>query len=191
MIIFLALDNIYQLFLLFRYVDTFNKGGTGGSGGALTNSFQSPTTPSVKPAIGAKFFVPMAPAPSDEQKSDSIGESIPEPTTSSEPSTSISKEATFSSPPPALSSSPSPSPSSLQRFPSMDNITPTRSSNVPFSRSRAASWSGTYPEANNHKLAGQFSGSPPTFLPQNPPSTRSSSSSSLQLNGGELQEVEL
>lgn len=175
-----------------RYVDTFNKGG---SGGALTNSFQSPAAPAAKPATGAKFFVPMAPPPSDEQNSDPVVETMQQPSTSAEPSSIITKEASSSFP----STS---SPPSMQRFPSMDNISPSinkaaasHSINGSLSRSRAASWSGTYSDAINHKAAGMALGSPPAFFPQNPPSTRSSSSSSLQLNGGplgdELQEVEL
>lgn len=189
-------------FFPFRYVDTFNKGGAGGSGGALTNSFQSPATPSVKPALAGKFFVPMAPAPApaDEQKSEATGEITQDPATSGEPSTtSVVNDASFTVP---STSSPSSSASPLQRFPSMDHITPMKnkmgaspSSNGPFSRTRAASWSGTYSEINNLKMAALAGGSPPQFLPQNPPSTRSSSSSSLQLNGAplgdELHEVEL
>ncbi|XP_020240850.1 protein transport protein SEC16B homolog [Asparagus officinalis] len=142
-----------------RYVDTFNKGNVGGGGGgALTNSFQSPAAPYVKPAIGAKFFMPVAPAPLDDQKIDSLGETIQEPTKANDPSSSVSNDASFS-----LPSSSSQSPSSLQRFPSMDNITPLtnktstpQSINGPFSRTRAASWSGTYSDANNQKMAGRM-----------------------------------
>ncbi|KAJ6809169.1 protein transport protein SEC16B-like protein [Iris pallida] len=46
-----------------RYVDTFNKGGAFSS----PNKFQSPSTPSLKPLVGAKFFVPASPATPDEQ----------------------------------------------------------------------------------------------------------------------------
>lgn len=190
-------DNRVTLFFPFRYVDTFNKGAADGSGRPLTSSFQSPPSPSVNPAIGTNFFVPMAPAPSNEQKSEGMGEGIQEPTAGDEPSTSVGNEATFS-----RSSTRSPSPTSLHRFPSVDHITPStnmmgasHSSNGSFSRMRATSWSGTYSDADNNKMAAVADGSPPQFLPHNPPSTRSSCSSSLQLNGAplgdELHEVEL
>ncbi|KAJ6826248.1 protein transport protein SEC16B-like protein [Iris pallida] len=188
-----------------RYVDTFNKGG--GTAGSFTNSFQSPSAPSVKPAVGAKFFVPAAPAPSDAQIVDTSGEVTQEATTSGEPSMSVAEETSFSSPSadssPSVSSPPPPPPSSIQRYPSMDNITPLANkgsgaaeptSNGSLSHSRAASWSGTYIGTPNHKMGG-LGGSPPPFLPQNPPSTGSNSSSSLHLNGAapgdELDEVEL
>ncbi|KAJ6827037.1 protein transport protein SEC16B-like protein [Iris pallida] len=188
-----------------RYVDTFNKGG-GGTCGSFTNSFVSPSAPSVKPAVGAKFFVPSTPPPSDALTVGTSGESTEE-ATYGEPSMSVAEESSAYSSPSAFSSpsasSPPAPPSSMQRYPSMNNITPlanngsgaaAQTSNGSLSRSRAASWSGTCTGTPNHKMSG-LGGSPPPFLPQNPPSTRSNSSSSLQLNGGplgdELDEVEL
>ncbi|XP_008796939.2 protein transport protein SEC16B homolog isoform X1 [Phoenix dactylifera] len=179
-----------------RYVDTFNK-----AGGALTNSFQSPSAPSLKPAAGAKFFIPTAPATTDEPKTETITESQ-ETTIHEEPSSSVVNEASFSSPPSSSSSS------SMQRFPSMDHITPGKkgsgaafqSGNGPLSRTRAASWSGSYTDAFNPKVAqtkpaGDGQIVPPFFMPNNTSHTRSSSSSSVQLNvgslGDDLHEVEL
>ncbi|XP_008794796.2 protein transport protein SEC16A homolog isoform X2 [Phoenix dactylifera] len=174
-----------------RYVDTFNKGG-----GTLTNSFQSPSAPSLKPAAGAKFFIPTAPATSDEPKTETIAESSQEAALHEEPSTSVLKEASFSSP------------STMQRFPSMDHITPGnkgseaafRGGNGPLSRTRAASWSGTFTNASNSNMAeikpidgGQ---SVPSILtPSNASHSRSGSSSSVRHNGvslgDDLHEVEL
>ncbi|EHA8591146.1 protein transport protein SEC16A [Cocos nucifera] len=179
-----------------RYVDTFNKGG-----GALTNSFQSPSAPSLKPAAGAKFFIPTAPATSDKPKTETIAEDSQEATIHEEPSLSVLNDASFSS-----ASLPSSSPS-MQRFPSMDHITPGKtgsgatfqSGNGPLSRTRAASWSGSCADAFNPKVAetkpiGGQTG-PSFFMPNNTSHTRSSSSSSVRLNGGslgdDLHEVEL
>ncbi|CAK7356374.1 unnamed protein product [Dovyalis caffra] len=97
-----------------RYVDTFNQGG-----GKPTNLFQSPSVPSVKPAVAAnaKFFVP-APAPSLEYSMEAIAENMQEDTASTEnPSTSNMNENDYSHP------STSSSAMTMQRFPSMDNIT--------------------------------------------------------------------
>lgn len=174
-----------------RYVDTFNKGNSSQSSVRSTNSFHSPITPSIKPSANTRFFVPTAHPTSNEHDSDPItaaasGEEL---RTNADSSMSESKEIQFSS------SSP---PSSLQRFPSMDNIPSGNSSNGPLSRTRAASWSGTIPNGSGSGPGSGprsgFAGSPP-FLPHHPPSTGSSSSSSLQINGTqigeELHEVEL
>ncbi|KAG4946964.1 hypothetical protein JHK87_042971 [Glycine soja] len=57
--------------MLSRYVDTFNQGG-----GTSTNLFQSPSIPSVKPALAAnaKSFVPTAAPSSNEQTMEAIVE---------------------------------------------------------------------------------------------------------------------
>uniref|UniRef100_A0A1D1Z5I2 COPII coat assembly protein SEC16 n=1 Tax=Anthurium amnicola TaxID=1678845 RepID=A0A1D1Z5I2_9ARAE len=129
-----------------RYVDTFNKGG-----GMPTASFQSPSTPSVKPVGGAKFFVP-SPVSSSEPTADST-ESTQEAAGTEDTSTSIMKESSLS---PFSSSS-----FTRQRFPSMDNISSTRSNGLRTpsengigslsSRTRAASWSGSYSDALSHR----------------------------------------
>lgn len=168
----------------------------------MTNSFQSPSAPSLKPAAGAKFFIPTVPATSDEPQTETIADDSQEATIHEEPSLSVLNEASFSS---ASSSSSSPS---MQRFPSMDHITPGkrgsgaafRSGNGPLSRSRAASWSGSYTDAFNPEVAetkptGDGQTVPSFFMPNNTSHTCSSSSSSVQLNGGslgdDLHEVEL
>ncbi|KAG1359318.1 Protein transport protein sec16 [Cocos nucifera] len=179
-----------------RYVDTFNKGG-----GTMTNSFQSPSAPSLKPAAGAKFFIPTTPAQSDEPKLETPTKSSQEAALHEEPSTSVLKEASFSSP----SSSSS---STMQRFASMEYVTPGnkgseaafRSGNGPLSRTRAASWSGTFTDPSTSKMdeikpIGDAPSAPSLFIPSNVSHTRSSSSSSIPLNGGslgdDLHEVEL
>ncbi|OAY76287.1 Protein transport protein SEC16B [Ananas comosus] len=177
-----------------RYVDTFNKGG---GGGTATNLFQSPpAAPSVKPAVNAKFFIPSAPVTVDEKKTKQPLETSQEPpTTSEELSTSAVTEVSFSSPPSASSSSPS-----MQRFPSMDNMTPygnrrqgpvSERANGPISRTRAASWSGNFGDSFNtvsteskpNSLDGQTV--PSSFMP----------AKSLQFSGSslsdDLHEVEL
>ncbi|KAJ8499013.1 hypothetical protein OPV22_009565 [Ensete ventricosum] len=183
-----------------RYVDTFNKGG-----GALTNTFQSPAVPSMKPLVGAKFFVPTAPAAVDEGETDAAGESNQEVTNDNEePSKSATAEASFSSQ--GLSSSSS----SMQRVPSMDNITPLGNKGSaaaaswsgnggPLSRMRAASWSGTYANSLHQNVTGMNPASVghgmTTSLPSNTAHPGSVSSLSLQQNGGslgdDLHEVEL
>ncbi|CAL9112327.1 unnamed protein product [Musa textilis] len=174
-----------------RYVDTFNKGG-----GSLTNSFQSPAVPSVKPLVGAKFFVPNTPATVDEREADAAGKNNQDVSTGEEPPKSVIRGASFSSPSSSSSSS-----SSMQRFPSMDHIAApvgnkgsaaaSWTGNGPLSRTRAASWSGGYPESVNQKMTG--------MNPMGGGTTTQAgafSCSSLQRNGSslgddDLHEVEL
>lgn len=156
--------------MLHRYVDTFNKGG-GGTNGALTNTFQSPTVPPAKPLIGANFFVPMAPATTDKKPTDAAGDNNNrEVTTGEDPSEPAKREASFSSLPSSASSS-------MEQLPSINSITP-QNNNAHVSRSRAASWSGNY-ESFNEAMAG----------------ARLGHGSSLQQHdtslGDDLQEVEL
>ncbi|WOL06209.1 hypothetical protein Cni_G14941 [Canna indica] len=120
-----------------RYVDTFNK-----SGGASTNCFQSPSTPSVNPAVGAKFFVPDVPATSDEKTTDTAGTSTLESLLSAESSTIVDREASLSSRSQSV-------PLALQYFPDSDNnnsaIAMQQSNSGSISSgSRATSWSGNY-----------------------------------------------
>ncbi|KAK4262601.1 hypothetical protein QN277_028142 [Acacia crassicarpa] len=119
-----------------RYVDTFNQ-----SGGNSTNFFQSPSGPSVKPslAVNAKFFIPALAPSTAEQTIETVAESNQECSVVKENPVSFSTNDSFLSP--QNSSSPS-----LQRFPSMDNIsyeppmTNRNSHCSPHSR-RTASWS--------------------------------------------------
>ncbi|XP_022738983.1 protein transport protein SEC16B homolog isoform X2 [Durio zibethinus] len=119
-----------------RYVDTFNQGG-----GGQANLFQSPAVPSVKPAVAAnaKFFIPTA-ASTTEQTMEAIAENAQEEnTTSNNPTTSNANES-YQSPAPSSSMT-------MQRFPSMDNITRkgimTNANGFPPHSRRAASWSGS------------------------------------------------
>ncbi|MQL98712.1 hypothetical protein Taro_031425, partial [Colocasia esculenta] len=175
-----------------RYVDTFNKGG--GTPGA---SFQSPSVPSVKPVGGAKFFVP-SPVAASESTADSI-ESTQVASSTEGDSAPVGKESSFS---------PLPSSSfTMQRFPSMDNIpstrnkgmgTPSQNGNGSLSsRSRAASWSGSYSDAFNVKMAntnpsGEGLGVPSSFSrspsPLQPTTSLHTNGSSLS---DDLHEVEL
>ncbi|PKA66291.1 hypothetical protein AXF42_Ash006988 [Apostasia shenzhenica] len=176
-----------------RYVDTFNKGG-----GSFTTSFLS--TQSVKPQAGAKFFVPAAPVTNENPVNIVDQETSPNATTSEEPSTSSVRESIIS--PPSASSSLS----SMPRFPSMDNISLSKnlqSSVGSLTRTRAASWSGTYTDASTargptmeHSLVG--SSVPSTFSPpyNDPSHIQSNSSSSVQMLRGssesdDLHEVQL
>ncbi|RRT37316.1 hypothetical protein B296_00033601, partial [Ensete ventricosum] len=165
----------------------------------------SARVPSMKPLVGAKFFVPTAPAAVDEGETDAAGESNQEVTNDNEePSKSATAEASFSSQ--ALSSSSS----SMQRVPSMDNITPLGNKGSaaaaswsgnggPLSRMRAASWSGTYANSLHQNVTGMNPASVghgmTTSLPSNTAHPGSVSSLSLQQNGGslgdDLHEVEL
>ncbi|OVA14413.1 Sec16 [Macleaya cordata] len=176
-----------------RYVDTFNTGGA--------NLFQSPV-PVAKtggPAT-AKFFIP-TPATSGEQTVAATGESMQEAAGPSEDlSTVMTKDSFISSQPP-----PPPSSLSMQRFASMNNITPTGNNVMGgvldgslSSRSRrTASWSGSFTGANNSppnltemKPLGEVLGILPSSIPNDP-----SSSMHLTRNGAsfgeDLQEVEL
>ncbi|ESW29348.1 hypothetical protein PHAVU_002G063200 [Phaseolus vulgaris] len=122
-----------------RYVDTFNQGG-----GNSANLFQSPSVPSVKPALAAnaKFFVP-GPAPSsNEQAMEAISESNQEVSaTNVDLSTSATNEWSYQDPAHVSSTA-----MTMQRFPSLGNIPnqgATEGSNSHFAHSRrAASWSG-------------------------------------------------
>ncbi|CAM0148744.1 unnamed protein product [Urochloa decumbens] len=184
-----------------RYVDTFNKSGASGA----MPSYNKPAAPSATPPVGAKFFMPTAPAGADQmipqphQAAEIHSETIHQ----DERSASPPAETSFSSPPPSAQFS-APIASTIHRQSSMDNIsTPYQgsggsslSSNSSFSRSRAASWSGTYSEqfsafAGNRSHEGQTMPSP--LMPSKPSHSRSNSNSSVQLNGltEDLHEVEL
>ncbi|KAG6472854.1 hypothetical protein ZIOFF_070332 [Zingiber officinale] len=167
-----------------RYVDTFNKGGGGGgANGASTNTFHSPTVPLAKPLIGANFFVPMAPATTDEKPTDAAGDNNRDVTTGEDPSEPANREASFSSLPSSASSS-------MQQLPSMNSNTP-QNNNAHVYGSRAASWNGTY-ESFNETMAGARLGHGPTIFS---PTHSKQSSSSLQQHdtsvGDDLQEIEL
>ncbi|XP_040985774.1 protein transport protein SEC16B homolog [Juglans microcarpa x Juglans regia] len=172
-----------------RYVDTFNQGG-----GSPANLFQSPSVPSVKPAVAAnaKFFIP-TPASSGEQTMEAIAENGQEDTaTHEDPSTSTAYDS-FQSPIPSSSMS-------MQRFPSMGSIpgkgvgTNGEASLPPNSR-RTASWGGSFsdpfspPNPAETKTLGEALGMPPsTYMPNE------SSLMRMPMNGGsvdDLHEVEL
>uniref|UniRef100_A0ACD6A889 Uncharacterized protein n=1 Tax=Avena sativa TaxID=4498 RepID=A0ACD6A889_AVESA len=175
-----------------RYVDTFNKGGGGGGGNAFgAPSYNKPAMPSVNKLPSASFFVP---TPAVDASMQMTPESTAETARQDAPSSSPAVEPSYASPPPPMQLQ-----SSFQRHPSMENImTPSGSGNSSFSRSRAASWSGTYSEQPSSTAASrspdlQNMQSPPYIPGSRPSHSRSHSNSSLQLNGlGEdLQEVEL
>lgn len=161
-----------------RYVDTFNKGSD-----SLANSFQSPSAPSVKPAAGAKFFVPTTPAPSNEQVANALG--ILETRTNGDLSASLGTEISSHS-------------STIERIPSLNNIDPYKSkytsaalqnANGFLSHSPISSGSGNWP-TNNSK----FNETTP-FSPSNP-GILHSSTLIPQFNGAgspvdDLDEVEL
>ncbi|KAJ6308730.1 hypothetical protein OIU76_018335 [Salix suchowensis] len=174
-----------------RYVDTFNQGG-----GKPANLFQSPPVPSVKPAVvsNAKFFVP-APAPSLEYSMEAIAENIQEDSATTEkPSTLNMKESDY--PQPSTSSSAM----TMQRFPSMDNITRkgdmiSGKDLVSSNSRRTASWSGSFsdsfspPKVVESKSPGEAMGmTPSSLMPLDQSTTLMPSSSSF---GDELDEVEL
>ncbi|CAM0912494.1 unnamed protein product [Alopecurus aequalis] len=176
-----------------RYVDTFNKGGGTSSFGAP--SYNKPAMPSVNKLPSASFFVPTPAADAPMQMTpESTADAHSETAHHEGPSSSPAVELSYGSLPPPMQLQ-----SSFQRHPSMDNImTPSGSGNSSFSKSRAASWSGTYPEQPGSTAAsrspdGQTMQSPPFIPGMRPSHSRSHSNSSLQLNGlGEdLQEVEL
>ncbi|EES04327.1 hypothetical protein BDA96_04G004400 [Sorghum bicolor] len=192
-----------------RYVDTFNKSGASGA----VPSYNKPAAPSVTPPAGAKFFMPTAaPAAADQmvphQAAEIHSETIHQDERSASPPAETSISSTppptqFSSPPPHLQFS-SPMQSTIHRQSSMENIsTPylgsgvsSLSSSSSFSKSRAASWSGTYSEQYS-AFAGTQSPDrqtmPSPLMPGKPSHSRSNSNSSLQLNGlaEDLHEVEL
>nr|CAB3504800.1 unnamed protein product [Digitaria exilis] len=185
-----------------RYVDTFNKGGGGGANafGAGT-MYSKAAAPSVSPLLGAKFFVPTPAAAATEQMADTAADAHSDTAQQDEPSSSPGLEAAFSSSAPKSMIQRYPSGDNIQRYPSMDNIMgPSESAGNSMSRSRASSWSGTYPEQQLGSAAvsrspdGQIMRSPMMPGAKRAPHSRSSSNSSLhQLNGlGEdLHEVEL
>jgi len=172
-----------------RYVDTFNQGG-----GSPANLFQSPSVPSVKPAVAAnaKFFVP-TPAPPHEYSMEAIAENIKEDSATTEnPSTSNMNKNGPSHP--STSSA-----LTMQRFSSMDNIARKGAminGNGPVSSHsrRTASWSGSFsdsfspPKAVESKSQGEMLSMSPSFMPSNHSMTRMSSSGSF---GDDLHEVEL
>ncbi|XP_047327098.1 protein transport protein SEC16B homolog [Impatiens glandulifera] len=186
-----------------RYVDTFNKGG-----GNPTNLFQSPSVPSVKPvAANPKFFVP-APVSSNELSfnptttTDTVQEKGSNTTTMTNDNvlTSTMDHHSLSSPEPAQ-------PVTMQRFPSMDNITYNNNkqmataTNISLSSHsrRTASWSGSFSDSQSPTnpvgggviMGGGGGMSPPSssFMPIDPSVVH------LPRNGGggfgdDLQEVE-
>ncbi|VAI68405.1 unnamed protein product [Triticum turgidum subsp. durum] len=180
-----------------RYVDTFNKGGGGGNsfGGP---SYNRPAMPSVNKLPAASFFVPTPAADASLQPTEPTADAHSETANQDGPSSSPAVESSFyASPPPPMQIQPG-----MQRHPSMDNImTPSGSGNGSFSKSRAASWSGTYSEqmsstAASRSLDGQTMQSPPMMPGVRPSHSRSHSNSSLnRFNSGgfgeDLQEVEL
>ncbi|KDP39874.1 hypothetical protein JCGZ_03405 [Jatropha curcas] len=169
-----------------RYVDTFNQGG-----GSSAKLFQSPSVPSVKPAVtaNAKFFVP-TPVPSSEVSTETIAENVQETTFVENPSPPT--EETFQSP--ATFSK-----MNMHRFPSMDNITRKETSingNAPLSSNsrRTASWSGfsdsfSPPRTMETKPLGEALGMPSPFMPGNPSMAHMQRSGSSI--GEDLHEVEL
>ncbi|XP_027359993.1 protein transport protein SEC16B homolog [Abrus precatorius] len=173
-----------------RYVDTFNHGG-----GSSPNLFQSPSVPSVKPALAAnaKFFIPTPAPSSNEQTMEAIAETNQEDSVANEdPSTSATNDWSYQSPKQAL-------PIGMQRFPSMGNIPKQgakggNNSNFAHSR-RAASWSGSFndsfspPKMGEIKPLGEALGMPPsTYMPDQSLMHTPMKSSSF---GEDLQEVEL
>ncbi|XP_074573786.1 protein transport protein SEC16A homolog [Curcuma longa] len=166
-----------------RYVDTFNKGGDGGANGASTNTFHSPPVPLAKPLIGANFFVPVAPATTDEKPTNAAVDNNRDVTTGPDPAEPAKREPSFSSLPSSASSS-------MKQLLSMNSRTP-QNNNAHVSRSRAASWSGN-DEPFNETMAGARLGHGPTIF--SPTHTKQSSSSLQQHDaslGDDLQEVEL
>ncbi|TKY70828.1 transport protein SEC16B-like [Spatholobus suberectus] len=173
-----------------RYVDTFNQGG-----GTSANLFQSPSVPSVKPALAAnaKFFIPTPAPSSNEQTMEAIAESNQEDSaTNEDPSTSATNEWSYQSPKHVSSTA-------MQRFPSTGNISKqgtAEGSNSHFAHSRrAASWSGSFkdsftpPKMSNIKPLGEALSMPPSrFMPDESLMRTPVKSSSF---GEDLQEVEL
>nr|BAJ87237.1 predicted protein [Hordeum vulgare subsp. vulgare] len=184
-----------------RYVDTFNKAGATGA----AQSYNRPAAPSVTPPTGARFFVPTAAAVAAEQMPSQSAETRGETFPRDERSSSPPAETSFSSPPPAAQFSTGMS-STIQRYPSMDNIatpnqapwmSPGSNSSSFASRSRAASWSGTYSDQFSSTAGARSPDGPIVPSPQmpgRPPShSRSNSNSSVQFTGltEDLHEVEL
>ncbi|KAF7810104.1 protein transport protein SEC16B-like protein [Senna tora] len=173
-----------------RYVDTFNQGG-----GSTTDFYQSPSVPSVKPALAAnpKFFIP-APAPSSsEQTMEAIAESNQESSAANEDLSTSTMNDSFQSP--QNFSSPA-----MSRFPSMDNLanrggTMTNGSgSLPPHSRRTASWGGgsfsdSFSSPKPGETLGEALGIPPsTFMPEESSFARTPMSSGTF---GDLHEVEL
>ncbi|XP_060179948.1 protein transport protein SEC16B homolog isoform X2 [Lycium barbarum] len=170
-----------------RYVDTFNKGG-----GNPTNLFQSPSVPSIKPAIAgnAKFFVPTPMSPVEETGNGTSNEQ--ETSSNSENDSTTAVNGSFHSPAPTSTSAP------MQRFASMDNLSNKGAGGTgslsAYSR-RTASWSGNFPNAyspNKSEVKPPSAGlsmPPSSFMPSDANSMDSST------NGGsfsdDLHEVDL
>ncbi|KAL5718336.1 hypothetical protein ACHQM5_011247 [Ranunculus cassubicifolius] len=130
-----------------RYVDTFNKGG----GTQAQTQARSPSIPTARPGVNAKkpntsFFIP---TPTSDHTTQALETTEEEASTNQEalpPPTFMSRDS-FSSPPPQASS--------MQRFPSMNNITPSGRSggggldngnnggSLSSRSRRTASWSGS------------------------------------------------
>ncbi|KAL6181301.1 hypothetical protein ACLB2K_047956 [Fragaria x ananassa] len=174
-----------------RYVDTFNQ-----SGGMPTNLFQSPSVPSVKPAVAAnaKFFIP-TPVLTGDQSMDAIVEHAQEvgATTKEDPSTSARNDF-FHAPPP---SSPS-----MQRYPSMGNIqnmgvVPNSNGPVPPHSRRTASWGGNSndifspPKMGEIKPLGEALGMSPAFYRHNELPSQMHAPMNGSGFGEDLHEVEL
>uniref|UniRef100_A0ACD5TAW3 Uncharacterized protein n=1 Tax=Avena sativa TaxID=4498 RepID=A0ACD5TAW3_AVESA len=183
-----------------RYVDTFNKAGATGA----AQSYNKPAATSVTPPTGARFFMPTAVAAPSEQMPNQSAETRGETFHRDECSSSPPAGTSFSSPPPTAQFS-APMSSTIQRYPSMENManpnqapwmSPGSNSSSLTSRSRAASWSGTYSDQFS-ATAGTRSPEGPTvpspLMPGRPMHSRSDSNSSVQFNGftEDLHEVEL
>ncbi|KAJ3672644.1 hypothetical protein LUZ60_007365 [Juncus effusus] len=183
-----------------RYVDTFNKGGTGtgiAQQSVPPSQFHTPAVPTaIKPPANAKFFVPTIPAPSTDSTESSS--EIPPVYNSPPPKQSSPTSSSNSSPPPPVRNYQNTPQSSIHRFPSMDNINKTPGANMGsgsgsrggIPRTRAASWSGSFndPLGGGGKFAGQMS-PPNQFMPNN------NYNNSINNNGSpshdEFNEVEL
>lgn len=161
-------------------MDTFNQGG-----GNQANLFQSPSVPSVKPAVNGnpKFFVP-TPVSSVEERIDDTPANLQDVSSNNESTSSSNISDTFqSSAPPSLST--------RQRFGSMGHI-PSKA--IASSR-RTASWSGSF-DVNSETLnqtevkpLGDVLGMSPSGYMPNDYSLHSSTSAGSF--GDDLQEVEL
>lgn len=197
-----------------RYVDTFNKGG-----GAPAMSFQSPSLPSAKPAGSAKFFIPtpVAAAEPTADPADASLQAFQGPPGNEDGAAPAVEPASALLSAASSSSSSTSASSTMQRFPSMDNISSNRNKGMGSppdgngflgSRTRAASWSGTYPEAFNQKPSpavkppnGRSAAPVPSFFtPNNSPFPMNPAAGPVHANGGggggggfgdDLQEVEL
>ncbi|CAL5381423.1 unnamed protein product [Camellia sinensis] len=171
-----------------RYVDTFNKGG-----GTPSSIFQSPSLPSPKPSVGsnAKFFIPTTVTSGDGTVQ--TGENLQETIVNSEnPSAAVANNSALPSSPMSASSM-----ATMQRIPSMDNITRRTGamvnceSSIPPHSRRTASWSGSFSDTSNPsktteiKPLGEALGMPPSlFMPGDSSTNRGNI-------GDDLHEVQL